>query len=95
MKLFLKRWLIVAGLSVPVVIISLLLIGLGINLVEKDGWIVAIYLIYISPFVCYVLVFLLSFCICRPNIRQAVFVASTSPVFIAILCWWIWLLIYG
>jgi len=70
MKLFLKRWLIVAGLSVPISVGSWLLMFFINNL---------ILVLWGTPILYFIFVFALSALVCKADAKQAFLVALTSP----------------
>ena len=81
MKLFLKRWAIVFGVSVPVTIVSIVLISVYYTRHPYgDSLSVLGNITTAFPIVHYISIFALSTWICKCNMKQAVLVAITSPI---------------
>ncbi|MCL2082899.1 MAG: hypothetical protein FWH04_06665 [Oscillospiraceae bacterium] len=101
MKLLWRRWWIIAGVSVPVGIISVFLVFFLVQFVETSsgtlgsGLEQVMFIIIAPPIVYYILIFALSIWICKANIVQAIIVAATSPLSVVAHGYWLWLLLFG
>ncbi|MCL2082898.1 MAG: hypothetical protein FWH04_06660 [Oscillospiraceae bacterium] len=88
-KDFWNRWWIVFAFSAPIYIVSkvlaLLSMALGSGLSSLG------YFFFGLPIICYILTFVVSFFVCKRNIKQAIVVASTSPTSIYAYGWLIFL----
>ncbi|MCL2082896.1 MAG: hypothetical protein FWH04_06650 [Oscillospiraceae bacterium] len=102
MKLFWKRWWIVFGLSVIACAVSFFLMWGLAERFPKSGFLANLDYFFIGlPATYYCIVFVLSFFVCKRNIKQSVIVAVTSPMSVAVhfvffywiyMSWIYWLL---